>query len=207
MSLVARWQTLTVLVSVFVVGSYVFARQEEMPDRLRFSLFPKNVAEYTSIEVPVDNKALELLRLTDYLSRVYSSEQKHIGAYVGYHGFQRQGSSIHSPLNCLPGGGWTILKREFVPMPGTDHGPTVNRLTIGNGNNRQLVYYWYQGRGRVMADEKIALLRQLQDVAVKNRSDAALVRFIMAGEPDEVEATLSQFIPEFTSHLPAYVPE
>ena len=73
----------------------------------------------------MDERVLELLKLTDYVMRVYvptSSEKPQAGAfegqtrqaaapvwlYVGYYGSQRTGATYHSPKNCLPGGGWVF---------------------------------------------------------------------------------------------------
>ena len=32
------------------------------------------------------------------------------GLYIGYYQSQRQGSSMHSPMNCLPGSGWQPIR-------------------------------------------------------------------------------------------------
>ena len=206
MSTTGRWQVMSLVAGTFLLGAIAFARAESVPGRLRFSLFPSEVAEYQSRPSPVSNEALRLLKLTDYLSRVYFKDGFPIGVYLGYHGVQRQGSNLHSPLHCLPGGGWSILERARVPLPGNSGDQHINRLVIGSGEERQLVYYWYQGRGRVIASEWAAYWYQLQDIALRNRSDAALVRFIIEGEDEAQEDALRRFIEAFVPLLDAYVP-
>ena len=206
MNQLRRWQILTAFTALFVVGSVLSAREEATPERLSFSVFPTVVSGYTSSPLPVSNEALRKLQLTDHLSRVYANDGQRIAVYIGYHGLQRQGSNIHSPLHCLPGGGWTVLEKTRVPLPGHPDGPQVNRLIIGYGENRQLLYYWYQGRNRVIADEFKAILFQLRDIAVLNRSDAALVRFSIAGADSQQEETLRAFIRELIPILSGYIP-
>ncbi len=207
MSPATRWQVMAGVAGLFLLGATLFARADSVPGRLRFSLFPTEIAGYRSYPVPVSNEALRALKLTDHLSRAYNKQNGvPIGVYVGYHGVQRQGTSIHSPLHCLPGAGWSILERRRIPMPGDPVGRSINRLLIGSGEERQVVYYWYQGRGRVIADEFAAYWYQLQDIALRNRSDAALVRFMIRGDDASAEDTMKRLIEAFVPLLDAYVP-
>ena len=53
-----------------------------------------------------------MLGVDDYLSRAYyRADGAVVGLYMGYYGSQRQGDTIHSPLNCLPGAGWEPVSR------------------------------------------------------------------------------------------------
>jgi EpsI family protein len=99
--------------------------------------------------------------------------------YVGYYENQTQGKTIHSPKNCLPGGGWEPLTATTATIA-TALGPvTVNRYLIGNGPLKSLVLYWYQGRGRVEHNEYAVKWDLLRDQALLGRSDEALVRVIV----------------------------
>ncbi len=206
MSPAARWQVMVGVAALFLLGAVFFARAETVPDRLRFSIFPTEVAGFQSRSIPVSNQALRTLKLTDYLSRSYHQDGIPIGVYVGYHGIQRQGTSIHSPLHCLPGAGWSVLESRRIPMPGDSKGRSINRLLVGSGEERQVVYYWYQGRGRVITDEFAAYWYQLQDIALRNRSDAALVRFMVRGNDTPAEEAMRHLIEAFVPLLDAYVP-
>jgi EpsI family protein len=108
--------------------------------------------------------------------------------YVGYYERQYQGKTIHSPKNCLPGGGWEplVASREVIDTP---VGPApVNRYLIGNGPAKALVLYWYQGRGRIAANEYLVKWDLLRDQAIYGRSDEALVRVIVPVTTSEDEA-------------------
>ena len=66
------------------------------------------------------------------------------------------GAPIHSPEVCLPGAGWEVSAIEpvTVALPGTRFGAvTLNRAVIQKGLERQLVYYWFEGRGRRITND------------------------------------------------------
>jgi EpsI family protein len=65
----------------------------------------------------------------------------------------------------------------------------VNRYLLVNSGRRALVYYWYQGRGRVEADEYRVKLQLLRDSALRGRTEEALVRVVVPVNGDERDAT------------------
>ncbi len=120
----------------------------------------------------------------DYLFRVYRDPDASVSGswfsvYIGYYDQQTQGKTIHSPKNCLPGAGWEPLASETarVPTPGGE--VQVNRYLLQRKDERALVFYWYQGRGRVQANEYVVKWDLLRDSALKRRSDEALVRVVV----------------------------
>lgn len=147
----------------------------------------------------------------DYLLRGYSAAgEPRMTLYVGWYGSQTQGSTIHSPKNCLPGGGWEPLYSSVAPIETTD-GRTarVNRYVIQRDDQQALVLYWYQGRGRVAHNEYAVKFDLLRDAAIDRRSDEALVRIVIpirtteeaaAAEARDVAAEL---IPALDRALPA----
>jgi EpsI family protein len=201
-----RWQALAAMMAVFLVTGAVFTREHVIPKRESFDRFPE-IPGYSSEFVPVANEALRVLKLTDYLSRNFRApDGRAINLYVGYHGQQVRGGAIHSPTLCLPANGWYIVELETVPMPGRADGPLVNRMVVGHGEARQLIYYWYQGRGHVAASEYASLLRRTLDVAWRARSDEALVRFGTVGDDAEADLALRSFIEKVAPRLDPFVP-
>lgn len=152
---------------------------------------------------------LAVLRVDDYITRAYRApDGVEVGVYVGYHASQRQGASIHSPLNCLPGAGWIpvesgrpdLLVRADGGMPRTI---TVNRVIIEKGLDRQVVYYWYQSQGRVVASEYWGKFYSVVDAVRYNRTDAALVRVMtpVAGTSADALALSDRRAREFVAEL------
>jgi EpsI family protein len=155
----------------------------------------------------------EVVGASSYLVRTYRPADTTRGAtislYVGYYAQQMQGRTVHSPKNCLPGAGWEPLSSRPDTVA-TDRGPVVvNRYLIQNGGARALVFYWYQGRGRVAHDEYGVKWDLLRDAALKRRSDEALVRIVVPLRATEAEAealavrATREVVPAVYAALPA----
>jgi EpsI family protein len=118
--------------------------------------------------------------MSNYVARTYSSGGSiAFTTLVSYYDRQTQGKSIHSPRNCLPGAGWEIINGETrtITVDGVDQ--TVNRYVLKNRNATAIAYYWYQGRGRITANEYKVKWNLLRDAAVLGRTEEALVRIVV----------------------------
>jgi EpsI family protein len=187
---VKRWPFLLAL--VMMGGTWALlasiSRAEATPIRQPFSAFPLRLDGWTGRDLAMEESVLELLNLTDYVMRVYTpsageetGDERQAAAsvwlYVGYYGSQRTGATYHSPKNCLPGGGWQFRSMEEVTgvIPG-EPALAINRVVIEKGLERQMILYWYQDRGRVVASEYAAKVFLVWDAITQNRTDGALVR-------------------------------
>jgi EpsI family protein len=161
------------------------SRAEPTPIREPLSALPYSIGGWTGMREPdLDEEVRAVLGADDYLLRSYRrGGAPPLGFYVGYYESQRQGDTIHSPMNCLPGSGWVPLStgRRTLQVPdGAGARPIeVNRVVIQKGLDRQLVLYWYQGHGRVVASEYWGKVYTVLDAIRVNRTDAALVRIIV----------------------------
>lgn len=135
---------------------------------------------------PLDAPTLDLLKPQDYLLRNYlDSQGRSCAVFVAYFGVQLEGAMIHSPRHCLPGGGWQIMSREEITVPGPQGEARVNRLVLGQNLERLSVLYWYQGRGRVEPNEYRDRLYLVLDGLTKQRTDGALVRLTAIQRPGD----------------------
>jgi EpsI family protein len=140
----------------------------------------------------LNDDTLAMLHVDDYLNRSYSGNNgESVGLYIGYH----SAGGFHSPLNCLPGAGWIPVLTKKIDMKVKDSLNStefvsihVNRLTILKGIDKQVVLYWYQGCGRVIASEYAGLIYGMVDKIHRGRTDAALVRIISPVESLAPEA-------------------
>src|SRR6185437_2490395 len=86
----------------------------------------------------------------------------------------------------------------------------LNRVIIGKGQQRQIVYYWFEERGMKIANEYWSKLYLLRDALLMNRTDGALVRLTTPVFPGETEADAEKRLQEFTRlavpSLTAYLP-
>ncbi len=207
MSQAWRWQVLFLVFALFGAGGVLLGRDHVIPPRSDFSRFPL-LPGWTSTREPVSNEALLVLHPTDYLSRNFQSEAdgRLVNVYIGYHGKQLRGGALHSPRLCLPANGWHVVSLERVPLPGGAAGVEINRMVVGRGRERQLVYYWYEGRGHVTASEYTSFLYRTVDVALRRRSDEALVRFGVAGDDAAAERALEGIVRQVAPLLHPFLP-
>jgi EpsI family protein len=214
--------TRAVVLCVLLAGTTVFlanARAAEVAvTRTAFDTFPMNIGTWKAVnDPPLDADILRVLGVDDYLSRIYYGAQgKAAGLYIGFYGSQRQGDTIHSPLNCLPGAGWEPVKQGRLLIANADgqgRDITVNRYIVQKGLERQLVLYWYQSHGRVVASEYWSKFHLIQDSIRLNRTDGSMVRVISPINPRatddgaEAERIAEEFVRAIFPLLPDYLPQ
>ncbi|HSU59403.1 MAG TPA: EpsI family protein [Bryobacteraceae bacterium] len=133
---------------------------------------------------PLSGSVLESLRPTSYVSRTYQKETKSLGLFVAYYALTRPGESMHSPKNCLPGGGWEILESGFTDVQlGSKH-VAVNKYLIEKSGERQLVIYWYQSKERIVASEYSGKLFRAWDAISNGDTSGSIVRIVLPDRPD-----------------------
>ncbi len=188
--------------SLLCVGAlaifFISGRSEIIPERTRFVAFPARIAEWQGRISSLDLATEQFLKVDDYILADYRrSDGKPVNLYVAYYASQRKNESPHSPIVCLPGGGWqiTLLERRSFESGGANY--PFNRVIMQNGANRDLVYYWFDERGRAVADEYWAKWYLLADSIVKNRTDGALIRLITQISPDESETDADRRLQSF----------
>jgi EpsI family protein len=192
---------------------YLAGRQELVPERLRFVSFPTKLGPWQGHPSLLEPQIEHVLGLDDYIMSDYVKPNGGVvNFYVAYYPSQRKGSSPHSPIVCIPGGGWQITKFERSSYDSKSLGVTLplNRVIIAQDNNKLLVYYWFVQRGHNIANEYWSKWRLFIDAITKNRTDGALVRLVTplaSGESENAaDERLQSFIEEMEPHLRAYLP-
>ncbi len=175
------------LASIMLVALSIFTlpeRIEVIPERKQFSEFPLVLNGWTGSVGILEQIYIDALKLNDYAMIDYLSvDGALINFYAAHYNSQRKGSSAHSPRSCIPGGGWRIVSLENHLIPGASISGVplvVNRLFIEKGENKQLVYYWFQQRGRIITNEYLMKWYLFWDSITKSRTDGALIRLTTA---------------------------
>jgi exosortase D (VPLPA-CTERM-specific) len=151
-----------------------------------------------------------ILGASDYVMRYYFSPEGYINFYAGYYASQRTGATYHSPLNCMPGSGWELKEPNLIEIKRSNgRNFTANRYIVQNGVQRQILIYWYQGRGRSTASEYVDKIYTSWDSFMTRRSDGAMVRvMIPVGEDEEKAQGLAvDFSSRIADQIGAYVPD
>jgi EpsI family protein len=186
-------------------------RQRAMPLRAPLTGIPIRIMDYQGRDLPVTAEEQRVAGMNSFVFREYRADSASaFSVYVGYYEQQTQGRTIHSPRNCLPGAGWeplAVSDREIGL--GTDR-VKVRRYVLAKDSKRALVYYWYQGRGRISSNEYKVKWELLRDAALRGRSEEALVRIVLPLEGSEASAdsiaaaTARVLIPAIDRSLPEY---
>jgi len=208
-----RFSILLVLILVMgaVVNGWSYLGEAHV-DRKELKEFPQAVGAWqkTGNDQILDDETLKVLRASDYLLRDFRKPTGSVAnLYVGYYESQRSGATYHSPLNCLPGSGWTLSEpgKATVSLPdGSSF--TANKYVIQNGDHKSMMVYWYQGRGRNVASEYWGKVYTVLDSVRLRRSNGALVRVTVPIGSSEAEAekTAVEFASAASGVLPQFVP-
>jgi len=182
---------ISILVAGVLVNGWAYLGEANVT-RKQLKEFPDQLGDWqrSNPDQTIDEPTMKVLRASDYLLRDYRRPDGQVGNfYVGYYATQRNGASYHSPLNCLPGSGWTLSNPETVTISLPDGTSFVaNKYVIRNGEYKNLMIYWYQGRGRAVASEYWGKFYTVIDSVLRRRSDGALVRVTVPLRDSEASA-------------------
>jgi exosortase D (VPLPA-CTERM-specific) len=212
--------TVLVCAATFGVTSSVASamRSAPIPVRDSFSGFPRDLGDWTGQPTELDAATLGLLRPTDYYLGDFAEKPSDVPVnfYSVYYNSLAEGAAIHSPRVCLPGAGWefaSLQERKFSELaPGV--AGTYTYAVIQKGEQKILMYYWYQQRQRRTASEFWMKYYLLVDNLFTSRTDGGLVRLdtpIIAADGDRGEAKanarLQNFAQTLFPKLPSYLPQ
>ena len=206
---------LLLLISSSVASNNIQGREDIIPVRKAFLSFPLQLGKWQGRNDYLNQFYLNELKLTDYaiINYVEPESQNNINFYSAYYQSQRKGVSVHSPKGCIPGDGWQITQFGQLHFPDIKldgNGIKVNRAVIEKGENRQLVYYWFQQRGRTITNEFLVKWYLFYDAIAMNRTDGALIRLVTNfGKTEDinvVDQRLQAFMKELMPVVPAYLP-
>jgi exosortase D (VPLPA-CTERM-specific) len=200
---------------VFVVVMQVTPRPVELfPKRLSFAEYPMQLGSWSGRRESMDGVYSDALKLDDYVMANYvSAGGQSVNLYIAYYNSQRKGEAVHSPRSCLPGGGWQLRdfnQRTLNQVQINGRPLRVNRTLIELGDQRELVYYWFEQRGRVITNEFAVKWYLFWDALTRHRTDGALVRLITTLPPSGDEASadgrLIELAAQIAPTLARYVP-
>jgi exosortase D (VPLPA-CTERM-specific) len=198
------------LASLFI--NWFANRGEVEVERKNLSFVSSNLGDWKQYggDIRFSPQTESVLRASDYVMREYQKNGAITNLYIGYYASQRGGATYHSPQNCLPGAGWEMKNPQFVEIK-TKGGDTftANKFFLENGTKREIMIYWYSGRGRANASEYTDKVFTVIDSVVKQRSDGAMIRILIPAGNDENIATENalDLASQIADNLSAFVPE
>jgi len=209
-----RFLITIILLLAAAAFNYGFSRPEAKQPRLPLKDFPEVIGDWKAMrDTLMTGEIIDVLKVDDYIMRTYVNSKKEVvGLYIGYFETQREGKQVHSPRQCLPGGGWGIIEQKAYSLKIPGHNPDevpINYHLMGKGADRDLFLWWYQGRGRIYADEYLNKFYMIWDAITMRRTDGALVRINMPVSDSRQKTLETQlaFIDFLIPILSEYIPD
>jgi exosortase D (VPLPA-CTERM-specific) len=211
------WQPQTAVVLFLLIATLILGNginfRETPPIKKPFNQFPLDVGTWHGKRAFLSSDVLASLYFSDYTMIDYvNPDGKIISLYIAYYQSQRKGESIHSPETCLPASGWIFTNAGLVsfPAPGREEGLTVNRVIMEKSNEKEVAYYWFPTRGRILHNIWQLKFFNFWDAVTMQRTDGALVRLITPlsayEDPELGDERLREFacriLPVFGDFLP-----
>lgn len=199
-------------VLILCAGAFIhFHSDLSVPLSRPLDEFPTRVGRWDMVhEWRFGSAILETLRATGYISRLYRDDRgREVELYLGYHDGGPDAGPVHSPRNCLPGGGW--LKRVDKTVPVALDGRKMKAVLAAYDKDDKTVtmLYWFQVCGKVVTNEYALKLGEILGSMTSRRRDSAFVR--LSTEISDKDGTAEEalhdfaetFYPEIEKFLPA----
>lgn len=187
---------------------------EKIPVNRPLSDFPLAVSGWEGGQLTMEQEVINELDLNDYLISDFKDDNgRSVNLYVAYYERQRKGESIHSPASCMPAGGWVFRKsgKTLVQLKNRDTPFPVNRAFMQKGESKQLSFFWFPMRGRILTNAYEMKIYNFLDALTRQRTDGALVRLITPIFEDETvetaEARLQGFMEDIVPLLDGFLPK
>lgn len=204
------WITIGVLLAAVPLPG-LLGRNDPVPLRRPLDSMSVELEGWRGRDEAIGERVAQRLGTRDVLLREYrDAAGNRVWLYVSYFARQQQGEQSHSPKNCLPGAGWQAIEDRRVPYPfGGPAAGEMNEIVFAKGDHRQLVYYWFRERDRVVASEYLVRWYMIIDAVMRQRTDGALVRVSTPVVRNEAEAqtTIAAFMRVAMPALDAVLPE
>ena len=187
--------------------------REKIPIKKPLSSLPLTVGEWNGQRGFMDQEFIDQLHFSDYSMVDYQNAgKKGVSFYTAYYESQSKGATTHSPETCLPGSGWEFKEAGTTDTPvGRGKFIHVKRAFMEKAGVKELVYYWFAQRGRVLTSLYQVKAYSFWDALTMHRTDGALIRLITPVYEDEsmedAEARLQGFTKEIVPVLKEYIPE
>lgn len=209
------WAAVAILGLSVALAQALDARAPSQPQRMSFAMFPDRIGAWNGQPETLESQVLEALDLDDYfIADFIAGDDRAVNFYVAYYGSQDVGEAAHSPRSCIPGGGWKIvdLQTHVVDDVRVRGEPLrVNRLKIQRGTTKQLVYYWFQQRDRILTSEYAVKWFLFWDGLTRNRTDGALLRLTTVVPPwedwEDGDRRLTAFARDLYPELSPFLPD
>lgn len=167
-----------------VTGSYVHILRYTrvgILEQVDLAQLPTHLADWRLEQsIGLGQATEEILRSDQHVWRRYvNSQGRSLGFFVAYFKDQKYGAQIHSPVHCVPGGGWKIVDRGVYQLKIGNPEPCVfniNKMINSNGRYHEMMLYWFWTRSGIITSEYQLKLDLAKNALFRKPTDAAIIR-------------------------------
>ena len=209
--MLGKWRFYLLYILLAGAGLYMHLHSDiAVPSARSFQEFPAlhNGWRMTG-NAEFSQEILDVLRPADYLVRQYVDQDgRRVDLYVGYHSGGKDSGAIHSPRNCMPGGGWHQTSSTAKRLDTGEAEIALVRAVYRHGERSELFLYWFQVGSRTLSNEYALKLAEISNSMVNRRRESTFVRVSVPFEADEEKAYEAgkRFIQDFYPVLKTFIP-
>jgi len=205
------WAPLALILIGGVLGLFLRYFEVKADKGPEFTALPLEFADYVGDERRFSESTYSILQADTTTLRRYQDKAGNIyWLFVAYFKEQKYGSQIHSPRQCLPGGGWRIDSIDpysLVLSAGLTQ--PVNLLTIERQKAKQIMFYWFETRSGSIRGEFALKFDLVKNALMFRPTDAGFVRLTVQsadGNTETAKELGARFLRKLESSLKTALP-
>lgn len=166
---------------------YFFGINDKTPE-LSISQFPKEIGEWSSVDLSLNKRVYDLLGTDNLIMREYKNPNgEKINLYIIYSQDSRKVS--HPPEICLQGDGFSVVEKTKLKV---SYNINATKLILEKRNSREVAVYWYKAGKEYTNDYINQQLKFSFQRFVGKRTSLALIRVITKAENNDEHEALSR---------------
>lgn len=175
------WLVCTLLVLTGIYVHVLRYTRVVVPEPVNLAQLPLNCGDWRLEQsIGLGQATEEILQSDQHVWRKYvNSDGRSLGLFVAYFKDQKYGAQIHSPIHCVPGGGWKIVDRGSYSLAVQQPVPRVfkvNKMLNSNGRYHEVMLYWFWTRSGIITSEYQLKLDLAKNALFRKPTDAAIIR-------------------------------
>ena len=196
---------LSVLVVTFLFCSAIGYYKPQTSSRMEFKNFPMEKGGWVGQRDNLIPAIVEMLNPTEIFSATFTNPDGiKVHLFFDYFSQQNSRGGPHSPRNCLPGSGWTILDTEEREITIDGRTIKIGRFYMRLGELEKVMDFWYVTRYGETANDYVFKLYTMIGSLTFRLNDIAFIRIISTGDQESLPALdefEEVFVKEIYDHL------
>ncbi len=200
--------TLSILLVALAVSLPSYLIVPSAKEEVLVSKLPLQIGEWQGRDLPVEERAFEILETRNLVLREYAKGDTKVYLYIIYSQDNRKVS--HPPEVCFEGSGITIVNKDKIQLELVG-GKNIfaNKLLVEKDGINNTIVYWYKA-GEYHIDN---YLKQQLRIALSRlqlkRTSGALIRIsaeVMPSTPDRALEDVRAFAKDVSAYFSSIIP-